>query len=477
MSTSSVSSSTSGSTASSGYQLNSLGTGSSMQITGLASGLNTDQIIQEEMALYNQPVTNLQNQQSGLTAQNKALSNIQSELQTLASDAMALQDPSLFANTQNVTSSDPTRVTASTSSGAGVGGYQVSVTALASAAQKTFTYTPPTSSDTITLDGNQQITIPAGQSITDFVNSVNSNSKLSIYAAATDANTVVFSYRQTGSTGSSYISIADTGGALNPTGAGMPGQDASYSINNGTAQTSSSNTITGAIAGVTLNLQGVTTTSGPITVNVSPPAPSSSNIQSAVNTFVSQYNKVISDLQTQLSTAPSSSDPTVGTLYQDPELQGLLTSMRSAMYTSQNGSSSSSIQSLLNIGVSTGATTGSGAVSQSALNGTLQFNTATLTSALQSDPLGVQQMMVAFGASFSTLVGSAADPGGTIDARMQGDNSQISDLGNQITAMQAALSDKQNQLVQQFAQLESALSSNQSTASWLTSQIAALPGA
>jgi flagellar hook-associated protein 2 len=147
------------------------------------------------------------------------------------------------------------------------------------------------------------------------------------------------------------------------------------------------------------------------------------------------------------------------------------------MYTAQAPSSGSSIQSMLDIGVSTGATTGSGAVSQSALTGTLQLNSATLTSALQSNPLGVQQMLVAFGASFSTLVGSVADPGGTIDTRIQGDSSQVSSLGNQITAMQAALADKQNFLVQQFAQLESALSSNQSQSAWLTSQIASLPGA
>jgi flagellar hook-associated protein 2 len=477
MSTSSVSSSTSSSTTSSGYQLNSLGSGTGMQITGLASGLNTDQIIQEEMSIYNQPVTNLQNQQSGLTAQNSALTSIQSELQALESDAQALSDPSLFANSQAVTSSDPSRVTATSSTGAGIGGYQVSVTQLANSAQRTFTFASPTSADSITIDG-QQVTIPAGQSITDFVNSINGNSNLDVYAAATNNNTVVFSNRQTGDTGTNFIKVTDPGNALTEqTSLAREGQNAEYSVDGGATQSSGSNTVTGAIAGVTLTLTGVTTTSGPVTVNVSPPAPSSSNIQSAVNAFLTQYNKVISDIQTQLSTAPSSSSPTVGTLYEDPELQGLLSSMRAAMYTGQNGSSGSSVQSMLDIGVSTGATTGSGAVSQSALNGTLQFNTSTLTSALTSDPLGVQQMMVAFGTSFSTLVGSAADPGGTIDTRIQGDNSQISDLGNQITAMQASLTDKQSQLVQQFAQLESALSSNQSEASWLTSQIASLPGA
>ena len=476
MSTSSVSSS-SATSSTTGYTLGSLGSGSGVQITGLASGLNTDQIIQEEMALYNQPVTNLHNHQKGLTAQNSALTSIQSELQTLLTDAQALSDPSLFATTQAVTSSDPTRVTATTSTGAGIGGYQVSVTQLANSAQRTFTYATPTVADTITIDG-QQVTIPAGQSISDFVNGINANSNLDVYAAATNSGTVVFSNRQTGDTGTNFIQVTDSGGALTEqTALARQGQNAQYSIGGGATQSSASNTVTGAIAGVTLTLTGVTTTSGPVTVNVAPPAPSSSNIQTAVNAFITQYNKVISDMQTQVSTPPSGSDPTVGTLYQDPELQGLLASMRSAMYTAQDPSSGSPIQSLLDIGVSTGATTGSGAVSQSALSGVLQLNATTLTNALTSNPLGVQQMLVAFGSTFSTVVGSASDPGGTIDARIQGDNSQITDLNNQITAMQAALTDKQNQLVQQFAQLEAALSSNQSQSAWLTSQIAALPGA
>src|ERR1700736_6300900 len=119
MSTSSVSSST-GSTSTTGFQLSSLAGSASLQITGLASGLNTNQIISEEMAIYQRPVTNLQNQQSGLKALNTQLSSIQSELQTLSANALALGAPTLFKTTQSVTSSDPTRVSASSGNGAGV---------------------------------------------------------------------------------------------------------------------------------------------------------------------------------------------------------------------------------------------------------------------------------------------------------------------------------------------------------------------
>jgi flagellar capping protein FliD len=51
----------------------------------------------------------------------------------------------------------------------------------------------------------------------------------------------------------------------------------------------------------------------------------------------------------------------------------------------------------------------------------------------------------------------------------------VSQLGSQIAAMQQILNDKQTQLQKQFAAMEAALSANQSTSAWLTSQINALP--
>jgi flagellar hook-associated protein 2 len=473
MSTSSVSSSTS---SSSTAGLSTLTGSSTLQITGLASGLNTDQIINELMQVQEQPLTALQSQQSGVKAQVTQLTSIQTALQKVASDAQALMDPSLFHTSQAVTSSDSTRVSAASSTGAGVGGYQVSVSQLANSAQRTYTYASPTAGGTVTIDGHDT-TVTAGESITDFVNSVNNDSSATVYAAATDSGTVVFSNRQTGDTGSNYIDMTANGGALTEqTSKAREGQDAIYSVDGGASQTSSSNTVTGAIAGVTLTLSGVTTTSGPVTVNVAAPAASSSNIATAMQQFITDYNSAISTVQTQLAQTPSSSDPTQGTLYGDPQLQDLLSSMRSAMYQTITGSATGTgMQSLLDIGVSTGATTGTGSISQSAVSGNLALNSSTLASALQSNPQGFQQVMEGWADSFSLLVNDASGAGGTIDNRIQGDDTQVSDMSSRITDMQAALTDKQNALVTQFAQLEATLSSNQSTSSWLTSQIAALP--
>jgi flagellar hook-associated protein 2 len=370
-------------------------------------------------------------------------------------------------------------VSGTSATGAGIGGYQVSVNQLANSAQRTFSYSSPASADTITIDG-QQVSIAAGESISNVVSSINSNSNLDVYAAATDSGTIVMSNRATGGLGSTdnsgndFIQVQDSGGALTEnTALAKAGQNAQFSVD-GVSGTSSSNTVSNAIAGVSLTLSGVTTTSGPVTVNVGTPTPSSSNIESSINAFVSQYNSVINQIQTAVSTTPSSSDPTVGTLYGDPGLQDLLTQMRSMMSTSGSGLPSG-LANMIDIGVSTGATTGSGAVSQSSLSGNLTLDTTTFESQLAANSTGVHNVLGSWAASFSNMVNNAADPGGTIDSRIQGDSSDITQLGNQISSMQSALTDKQNSLVQEFAQLEASLSSNQSTSAWLTSQIAALP--
>ena len=452
-----------------GYQLSSLG--GATQVTGLASGLNTDQIITEEMAIYNQPLTQLQNQQTAVNAANTQLTTIQSALQTLATDAQALGNPSLFQTSQAVTSSDPTLVSGSTTSGAAVGGYQVSVSQLANAASRTYTFATPVSAGTVTIDG-QSVAVTAGESISSFVNSINSNSNLDVYAASTNSGTVVLSDRSTGQQTGSYIQVTDPTGTLSEqTSLAYAGQNALYSVD-GTNGSSASNQVTSAIAGVTLTLGGVTG-SNPVTLNIGSPAASASNVQTAINTFITQYNSVLAQIQTQLTQQPSSTDPTKGTLYQDPSLSSLLSSMRSAMYT-PGGGLPTGLASMLDIGVSTGATTGSGAVSQNALAGDLTLSAATLTSQMASNPSGVQSVLNTWSINFSNLVNNEGAPGGTIDQRIQSDNQQVTQLSSQISAMQASLTDKQNQLVQQFAQMESALSTNQSTASWLTSQTAHL---
>jgi flagellar hook-associated protein 2 len=459
-----------------GSNLTSLGSGTPLQVTGLASGLNTNAIVQALMSAQQQQVTNLTNQENGIKARNTQLQSIQTALQAVANDAQALETSSLFANSQTVTSTNPTLVsaTATGSAGAVVGGYQVSVSQLASSAQRTFAFASPSSADTVTIDG-QQVNLAAGASAQDLVNAVNGNSKLDVWATATNSGTVVLSDRATGLQSGSYIQVSDTANALTEqAGLAQAGQNALYSINGATPpQSSPSNTVTTAIPGVTLSLNGLTTTSGSVTVNVGAPGPSTQNIQTAIQTFIKDYNSAISLIQTQLSQTPSSSDPTQGTLYGDSDLTALLSTMRQAMYASGSGLPAG-MASMLDIGVGTGASSG-GATTQNQLSGDLTLDTSTLTSALQSNPGGVHQVLASWGISFSNLVNNEAAAGGTIDTRVQGDTTQINNLATQLQNLTIANTQKQNTLVAQFAQMESVLAQNQSESTWLTSQISALP--
>jgi flagellar hook-associated protein 2 len=469
MSTSSISSSSAGTSAS----VTSSSISSAIQVTGLASGLDTAKLVSQLMDIQRRPVTTLQNQQKILQARNAQLTSVQAALKKVNSDALALLDPRVYRGTQKATSSDVTRVAATSTAGAGVGGYQISVGQLANAAQRTFSFAPPTSDATITIDGHDT-SLAAASSVYDLADAINNDQSATVYAAATDAGTLVLSDRNTGDTGPSFVAVSGAGGVLSEQAArARRGQNATYSVD-GVPGTSSSNVVTGAIPGVTLNLTGVTTTSGPVTVNVGAPAADSSKVESSINQFITDYNSAIATLQTQLAQKPIASDPTQGPLYGDNGLKSLLSSMRSLMIKAGAGLPAG-MATMLDIGVSTGpASTGGPTASE--LAGNLTLNASTLEAALKSNATAVQKVVGTWANNMASTINNYSGLGGTIDVRLSGDGRQVASLTRRIGTMQSALDDRQNQLTKQFAMLEAALSGNQSTSSWLTSQINALPG-
>jgi flagellar hook-associated protein 2 len=463
--------------------VSSLGGSTPLQITGLASGLDTNSIISELMSIAQQPVTALQNQQSGLQALNTNLTSIQSALQGLANNAQALSSTTLFSPTQTVNSSDSSLVAATAASGVGavVGGYQIAVSQMATAAQATYSFSSQSSPNSVKISPStsgtpgtaQTYNLAANATAQDLVNAVNADQSGSVWGTVVNGN-IVFSDRTTGAP--SAFTVSDSAGSMAQQGAAVAGTNAIFSINGTTQPSSPSNTINNAIPGVNLTLGGITTgmAGGGVNVSVSPPNLSTSSIQSALQTFVSSYNAVLDQVNAQLSQAPSKTDPTQGKLYGDPELTDLLSNMRQAMYSGGAGLPAG-MASMLDIGVSTGATTGGSTPNPNAISGHLTIDTTKLAAAIQSNPAGVTAVLQNWSQSFSNMVNAVGEAGGTIDSRIQGDDSQLSNLSNQISTMQSGLTDKQAQLTQQFAALEAALSQNQSTSSWLTTQLASLP--
>jgi flagellar capping protein FliD len=222
---------------------------------------------------------------------------------------------------------------------------------------------------------------------------------------------------------------------------------------------------------VTLTLSGLTP-GGPVTIDVKPPGPSTTAIETQVQAFVKLYNSTVAAIQKQMATKPpakeSSTERGTGTLFGDQELGSLLTSMRQAMYEPAAGLPAE-MSSIASIGVSTGAATAGGS-SRSALTGQLSLNTAKLTEAVRANPAGVQQMLAKWSVNLQGLLNASAEPGGSIESRINGDASQITNYARQINNMNEVLLVREKALIQTYAKLEGLISKTNTATSWLAGQ-------
>ena len=445
--------------------------GGSIQFSGLASGLDTHSIIEALLAAERVPVTRLTNQQEKLTAQQGVLSTLKTNLQSLTFSAFEFELPSLFEGVQSVTSSEPSRVAATISSGAGVGGYQVEVTQLANSAQRTFAFTSPAAEDTITIDG-REYAIKAGASAKEVAAKINADGKGTVFAAVQGEGTIVLSSRTTGASAGEFIKVTDAGGTLvEKEGTAKEGRNAEYKVD-GVAGTSTSNTLTEAIPGVTLTL-GALTSAGPVTIAVQPPQTNVATIEKQVESFVALYNTTIEEIETQLTTKPlanpqSAEERAVGSLFGDSTLRDLVAAMRRSMYESIEGLPEE-MSSPLALGISTGAATG-GKSSQAALQGVLKLDPAKLAKAIQENPEAAKTMMQKWATGFKKTVEAVSGPSGALTTRIEGDSEQVREMKVRIATMNDMIQVRQRALEQTYAQLEAIMSRNSAQSSWLSSQ-------
>jgi flagellar hook-associated protein 2 len=110
------------------------GAAAPLTITGLASGIDTNAIIQQLVAVQQNQVTSLQNQQAAIATQQSTFNSIESDLSDLQSQASALsQSINGIFDARTVTSSDQSLATGAASADAVPGVYSFRVTGLARA--------------------------------------------------------------------------------------------------------------------------------------------------------------------------------------------------------------------------------------------------------------------------------------------------------------------------------------------------------
>jgi len=468
---------------------------STMSISGLASGLDTASIIAQMMAIERRPRTLLDTKQTLIETRQQLLRDFQTKLRAVQTAAADLRSVTLWSQTQAVSSSDETKVSAASSSGAGVGGYQIEVTQLANAAQRTFAFTSPAADGTITIDGHAT-RVTAGMTAQEFATAFNTDKDATVYAAAIDDGTIVFSSRRTGAdtTGGRFIDVAPNGSLVEDPARARSGRDALFTVD-GVAHSSSENVVRDAIAGVALTLRGITTASGPITVSVGAPGADVEAIQRRLQAFVDAYNTAVDAIRAKLDekSVPdrrtqqdikngvpdkrTAAELKAGVLFGDRQLSSLLTDMRQLVYMPVAGMPSG-MSSLADLGISTGGAARD--TSDGALAGRLTIDREKLEKALAGDPNGVRDLLAGvdnvggWARRFEEVVANAAKTDGVLDTRIDGADDELRGLKAQMDQMDARLQLRERALQAQFTALEVALAKSQQQGQWLAGQLAAL---
>ncbi len=232
------------------------------------------------------------------------------------------------------------------------------------------------------------VTVSAGDTLTIVANRINSEGLNLTATVVTDSAGAHLSV--TGNTGNSVTMSSDPALVFTqPT----VGSDASLHVD-GIPITSSLNTVSGAIPGLTLNLQAVTGGSQ-VSLGV---AADSSQISSSLSQFVTDYNSAVSLVNNQFTYSTSTSSQ--GVLGSDATVRSLQSTLLSiGSYsvpsgTASGSSSGSSVNSLADLGITMND------------DGSLSLDTATLNQAVAANPSGVQSFLQ--GSALNGFAGSVA---------------------------------------------------------------------
>ncbi len=277
-------------------------------------------------------------------------------------------------------------------------------------------------------------------------------------------------------TGGGGISVADTSGNLAAafkmtTGAcatvtpGAPAVFTVSGVNGGNPIASATNTVTGILSGVTLNLLAASpsmTPAGATTVTISQ---DSTALSTALQSFVTAYNAVQDSITqyTGVQTNSSGNVQNAGLLSGDPTLQSLAQSLDQTV-NDTTVTFTGKQYSLASLGISTPSTLGIGAAAVPSLD--LQFTAATLTSALAATP-SLGQSFTGNGTissqngtlfnNLNTLLNDWTSPMGNIGTTLDSLATQYTNQQQQIQQWQDFASAEQTQLTNSFTAMETAV--------------------
>jgi flagellar hook-associated protein 2 len=410
------------------------------------------------------------------------LEDVNSRLKSLKNAAAGLRTI-VASTTQTVESSLSGKVAAKLISGAGPGGYEIAVQKLASSEQKSYTYSQQATNQFLDVNG-VQIEILADSDLATAVSTINANAASPVYAAAVDGK-LVLSNRQTGApTLPATTTFTVSGAMVSNEAVTKQGTDAEYTIDNGAVQTSKSNILTNAIAGVELTLKGTTAVGENATITVSAPPTEAETIKTKVKAFVEQYNSTVDFIRGKLSekrvpNATTEADMKKGALFNDSGLSNALFKLRASIGEQIGGGAfPAGLDSLSDLGISTGGSTGS--FSADSLNGKLVLDETKLDEKLSSDLVGVKKLLGAvsgtsgYAQKLESLIDPLTKTDGDMEARIDSADAEMKRLSDRMAQMEIRVAQKERRLTMQFTAMEQRLGNFNAQGAWLSGQLAGL---
>lgn len=447
-----------------------------ISVSGIGSGLDIEGIVTQLMAVEQQPLLKLANQEANFQATISAVGEFRSVLSTFRDAVDPLGEDGAF-DALKTTTSNKDAVTASADGDAALGSFTVDVTRLAQAHKQASAAFASTATFGGGVDDAMMLTVGAN-SLTIDLSTAKTLSQIreEIVAAGADSGLSATLIDEVGD-GSAMrlaLSSAETGydGRIQATFGGtlltdpftftttntdpdgvtlleteLDQLDASFTVD-GFAMTRSDNSIDDAITGVTFELAGI----GAADIAV---AREGGQVATALSSMVEAYN----EMQTNLASLGT------GALGNDSMLRGVQNRIRSLI--GQGYSGLGNFSGLSELGVSF------------TREGTLTFDSAKLDDAIASDRASVQALFAdesGFVAQIDTALEGYLGTSGIIDARVDGLNSRIDSLQDQQAVWQQRLVTIEDRLRGQFTALDTLVARLSNTSQFLAGQLDGLPG-
>lgn len=437
-------------------------------MAGLASsGLDVNTLVSQLVAAERAPLERrIARQESANTSKTTAVGTLRTALSSLQSALSGIKTADALS-TKRATSSDTAVFTTTVTSAAVPASYSVEVTRLASAhrrssAEQAGGSTALVGSGDLVFTQNGQsftVTVAPGATLADLRTAINSASgntgiQASILTTATGARLTV-SATNTGAANAISMTVNNPLDGLDTFVGGftetVAAQDAEVKID-GITVTSATNTLSGNVEGVTLNL--VSAKPG-TTLNLSVSIDQSA-IKAQINRFVNEYNA----FQTQAARLRAY-DPNTrvgGPLLGDATLRTLESTLRREL-TSATTSASSSYNMLGAIGIRFGS------------DGKLTVNDSQLTTALNANLSEVAKMFSAtdgLAARVDSVITAQIGSSGALTQRTTGLTQEKARLSKDRELMEARLATIQKRYQAQFINLDKMLNEMQGTSSFIS---------